>query len=155
MTRFQPKGDQAEWRLIYDNLLTHAKPGDLITYEMLDDVLDREFRTNRVPLYRARDELGRERQRWLDAEAGKGYRVIQANEHIRVAGKHKRKAQRQLGTMVKVGEVTNLAELTPEELFRHDKQHMVNVALWRVALYHEARINRIEDILRADGKLKD
>jgi hypothetical protein len=155
MGLFQPKGDRPEWRIIYDELLVGAEPGDLITYDMLDEVLDRQFIRNRVPLYRARDELGRERLRWLDAEANKGYRVIHANENIKVAAKHKRKGQRQFGVMVKVGEATNLNELTPEELVRHDKQHMINVTLWRVALYHEARINRIEAILRADGKLKD
>ncbi len=150
---FQPKGDLPEWRLIYDRLFSGADFGSVVTYEQLDDVLGRPFLDNRSPIYRARTHLGDMRQRWIESVPGVGYRVIEASEHIDAAQRHKRRAKRQLGLMVKVAEVTDLSRLTPEELMRFDTQAKVNQMLYMVAVHHERRLSRIEDILRADGKL--
>ena len=150
---FQPKGDFPEWRIIYDQLLIDADFGTVITYEQLDDALGRVFLDNRSPIYRARMHLGEMRQRWIESVPGVGYRVIEAGEHIHAAQRHKRRAKRQLGLMVKVAEVTDLSRLTPEELMRFDTQAKVNQMLYMVAVHHERRLSRIEEILRADGKL--
>lgn len=150
---FQPKGDAPEWRLIFDRLLDGAAFGEVITYAQLDDVLGRPFLENRSPIYKARLHLGEMRSRWIESVPGEGYRVIEAREHIDAAQKHKRKAKRQLGLMVKVAEVTDLSQLTPEELAKFDTQAKVNAMLYMVAVHHERRLNRIESILRSEGKL--
>lgn len=150
---FQPKGDLPEWRLIYDRLLDGAQFGEIITYAQLDDVLGRPFLENRSPIYRARLHFGEMRSKWIESVSGEGYRVIEAREHIDAAQKHKRKAKRQLGLMVKVAEVTDLSQLTPAELATFDTQAKVNAMLYMVAVHHERRLNRIESILRSEGKM--
>lgn len=153
MMAFKPKGELPEWRLIYDKLLQHADFGDVITYEMLEQVLGRPFEENRSPFYRAREEMGSQRLRWAESVPGEGYRVIQPNEHMHAAQARKRRAQRQLRAMVKIGEVTDLTRLTPEELMQFDSQTRFNRAVYMAVVSHEKRLTRIEELLRADGKL--
>ena len=84
---------------------------------------------------------------------GVGYRVIQANEHVRVAEQHKTKAKKQLGIMVKVAQATDLSRLTPHELAVFDQQQSINSALFMIAVHHEKRLQRIEALLREEGRL--
>lgn len=150
---FKPKGDLPEWRLIYDRLLEHADFGDVITYADLDEVLGRQFEDNRSPLYRAREHLGSTRQRWIEPVPRVGYRVIEAREHVIVAQNKKRRARRQLRGMVRVAEFTDLSRLSPSDLATFDAQAKVNATLYLVAVHHERRLNRIESILRDEGKI--
>ena len=150
---FAPKGDQPEWRVIYELLLSGAEFGDVVTYAELDEALGRRFVTNRGPLYRARRELGEERHRWLEPVPGKGYRVIEAREHLRVSQVHKRKAKRQFTLMTTVTSATDLTQLTPEELSAFDSQTRIQAALVAIAFSHEQRLGRIEQTLRNNGML--
>lgn len=150
---FQTKGEKPEWQMIYDALLSRAEFGDLITHDQLDAVLGRTFVDDRGPLYKARRYLGKHRKRWVEPVEGLGYRVIEAREHISAAQRRKRRARRQLSLMVEIAEITDLTRLTPEELAQFDTQAKINARLYLVAVQHERRLNRIEDILRKDGKL--
>jgi hypothetical protein len=150
---FKPKGDLPEWRLIYDKLLERADFGDVITLDQLDEVLDRPFSDNRGPLYRARNHLGDMRRRWIEAVPGVGYRVIEAAEHMTVAQGRKNRARRQLRAMVRIGEITDLSRLTPDQLAQFDSQAKVNAAVYMALVHHERRLTRLEEVLRADGKL--
>lgn len=153
LSPFAPKGDRPEWKMLYDDLLGAADFGDVITYEMLDDVLGRSFIANRGPLYHARTILGELRSRWIESVPKVGYRVIEANEHVRAANARKRRARCQLGMMMTITRSTDLARLTPEELQRYDAQSRINAALYGIAISHERRLSAIESVLRADGKL--
>lgn len=150
---FAPKGDVPEWRLIYELLLSGAEFGDLITYAELDEALGRRFVPNRSPLYRARRELGEQRHRWLEPVPGKGYRVIEAREHLRVSQVHKRKARKQFTLMTTVTSATDLSQLTAEELSAFDSQTRIQAALVAIAFSHEQRLGRIEQTLRNNGML--
>lgn len=150
---FRPKGDKPEWQMIYDSLLMRVDFGDIITHEQLDAVLGRVFIEDRGPLYKARRYLGKHRKRWVEPVEGVGYRVIEAREHMSAAQRRKRRARRQLSMMVEIAEVTDLARLTPEELAQFDTQAKVNARLYMIAVQHERRLNRIEEILRREGKL--
>lgn len=152
-TRFVPKGDLPEWRMIYDELLTHAEYGELITIQQLDAALGRAFTRNRAPLYRAREHLGEMRHRWVESVPGIGYRVIEAIEHLDAAQQRKRRAKRQLQQMVKIAEVTDLSQLSEDQLVRFDSQAKINAAVYMALVHHEQRLTRLEEILRADGKL--
>lgn len=147
---FKPKGERSEWRMIYDALLADADYGDVISYQQLSDVLGRDFLENRTPIYRARNELCEARKRWIEADPGVGYRVIEANEHIMAAEARKRRARHHMRMMVKVTNGTDLSRLTPAELVQFDIKTKVNMALYGV-LMHEHRLRRIEGILAANG----
>ena len=112
MVPFRAKGEIAEWRLIYERLLETAEFGQVITYVELDEVLGRRFIDNRSPLYRAREDLGSIRKRWLEPVPGVGYRVTEPGDHVRVSVSHRRKSQRQVSIAVKVPfEVERLEDL--------------------------------------------
>ena len=150
--KFAPKGDKPEWQLVYDALLGDADFGTVITYEQLDRVLGREFVTNRAPLYRARDELGSRRKRWLVPVPSVGYRVTDAAEHVSVAVEHRRKSKRQMGMAVRVLTSADLERLNTDALAEWDAESKMSFALWAV-MAHENRIKRIEEVLRKEGLL--
>lgn len=150
---FQTKGARPEWLVIFEDLLAHVDYGDIITHAQLDAALGRPFVDDRGPLYKARRHLGRVRKRWVEPVEGIGYQVIEAREHMGAAQRRKKRARRQLLAMVEIGNVTDLARLTPEELTSFDAQSKVNATLYLVAMQHERRLSRIEDVLRGEGKL--
>lgn len=150
---FKPKGDRPEWRIIYEDLLLGAESGDIITLADLSNVLGRDFRRSRSPLYRARKALGVERSRWLYPVPGKGYRVAEAREHVTLANGHKQRAKRQLGTMMTVMRATDITQLGAEDLVRFDAQFKVNALHHAILVMHEGRLNRHEAALRQAGLL--
>lgn len=150
--KFTAKGERPEWRMIYEDLLAAAEPGQVITYAQMEELLGREFALNRGPLYRARQTLGEVHSRWLEAVPNVGYRVIEPTEHVRVAGGHRRKSRRQVGMAVRVLQSTDLSQLSGEALSKWDEQSKMTFALWAV-FAHESRLRRIEDVLRKEGLL--
>jgi hypothetical protein len=150
--RFTPKGEKAEWQLLYDALLADADFGATITYTQLDETLGRDFQSNRAPIYRARTELGERRKRWLVPVPTVGYRVTDADEHVRVALDHKRKSRHQLGMAVKVLSSTDLSRLGEYGLSEWDAESKMTFALWAIVA-HENRLKRIEEVLRKEGLL--
>ena len=150
--KFAPKGERPEWRMIYEDLLAGAEPGNVITYAQLEELLGREFASNRGPLYRARRTLGELQHRWLEAATGVGYRVIEPTEHVRVSAGHRRKSRRQVGMAIRVLDATDLERLTPSDLSTFDEQKKMTFALWAI-FAHESRLRRIEDALRKEGLL--
>ena len=150
--QFAPKGERPEWRMIYEDLLSNVGPGTVITYTQLEEILGRELAANRAPLYRARRELGELRSHWLEAVPNVGYRVIDPQEHVRVAAGHRRKSRRQVGMAIRVLRSTDLSSLQADALQEWDSQSKLTFALWAV-FAHESRLRRIEDVLRKEGLL--
>jgi hypothetical protein len=152
VTRFQPKGEIAEWRMIYERLLENAEFGQVITYAELDETLGRTFIDNRSPIYRAREDLGSICKRWLEPIKGVGYRVTDPTDHVRVSVSHRRKSRRQLSISVNVLGATDLARLQPSDLAKWDTEQRLAFALFGIA-NHEGRLRRIEELLRTEGKI--
>jgi hypothetical protein len=150
VTRFQPKGEIAEWRMIYERLLEAAEFGQVITYAELDEALGRTFVDNRSPIYRAREDLGSIRKRWLEPVSGIGYRVTEPGDHVRVSVTHRRKSRRQVSISVKVLGATDLARLQPADLAKWDSEQRIAFAIWGI-VNHESRLRRIEELLRKHG----
>lgn len=148
---FKPKGDRPEWRIIYEDLLLGAEFGDVITLDDLSNALGRPFQRSRSPLYRALKEFASERHRWLEPLPGKGYRVAEPREHTTLANGRKRRAQRQLGTMMTITRATDVSRLAPEELVRFDAQAKVNALYFAVLVQHEGRLKQVEDVLHRAG----
>lgn len=116
---FRPKGDQPEWRLIYDEFRKHG-PGDVVTYQRLTQVLGRDFLASRVPLQRAVKELENADHRTLVCERGTGYRIAAAAEHEQLVHVHSRRSRRQLAKAVAKARSANRAELTFDQARRLD-----------------------------------
>lgn len=152
MAPFKPKADRPEWQIIFEHIQDRDF-GAVISYEELDQLLGRDFKSARGPIYAATRRLGELKKRWLAPVKGVGYRVIQAREHMIQADHHKRKAKKQLGFMIKVGNATEISKLTTEELAQFDSQRKVNAVLFMVAIHHEERLRRIEQTLEREGLL--
>jgi hypothetical protein len=120
---FRPKGEVAEWRLLYDEFRKHDA-GDVVSYERMSEVLGRDFRLSRVPVQRAMRELETADHRTLVCERGTGYRIAAAAEHEHLARVHSRRSRRQLGKAAAKARSANRAELTAEQARRLDDMEM-------------------------------
>lgn len=116
---FRPRGERAEWRMLYDEFRKHS-PGQVITYQQLSQVLGRDIRASRAPVQRAMKELENADHRTLICERGTGYRIAAATEHEHLARVHSRRSRRQLGKAVAKARSADRGELTPEQARRLD-----------------------------------
>lgn len=122
-TPFQPKGDVAEWRMVYDHART-LNPGDLITYTELAAILGRpddEPDKLRGPVYRAAKELQRNDLRTFINVKCEGYRIAYPNEHGVLACTHKDKSRTQIGKAIGILRGTDKNGLDAEERKQHDR----------------------------------
>jgi len=99
MSPFEPAGEQARWRIIYEILKTTPVDG-LVTYEQLGEALeldpDKDRHAIQMAVRRAAQEYERGDKRALDAVPNEGYRVVKAGEHLDLAKRHGRKAGKSL-----------------------------------------------------------
>lgn len=99
MSPFQPQGEQARWRIIYERLC-RVPTGDTVTYEQLGEALDLDPERDRHPIQMAVRRAAREHEeqdlRALEAVPNVGYRVVEAPEHLRLARQQQRRSHRAL-----------------------------------------------------------
>jgi hypothetical protein len=99
MAPFQPAGETARWRIIYDLLLKTAT-GSTITYAELGAALDLDPDDDRHIIQMAVRRAAREHEvaegRALDVVTNVGYRIVHVPEHLILARRQQRKAGRAL-----------------------------------------------------------
>lgn len=94
---FTPKGAVAQWRTVYEHLIT-LSVGDVITHEQLAGLIPEAAESSiRQAFYRAVKELEDENSRTFASVRGVGYRMAEAREHEGLAQNHHRRSRRQLG----------------------------------------------------------
>ena len=145
---FEPKGDVAEWQLVY-NAIVNLDVGDTITYEQLDGILGRDFRQARGPFHKANKELLAEHQRGLLNVKNVGYRVVPAEEHERAGRDQHRYAKRRLRASKHWLSNTDRSELAPEVAERFDR---IEQSLDRQIDFTkrlDKRVQRVEKALEA------
>lgn len=93
---FEPKNGVAQWRTIYEHLLT-MNIDDVVTDEMLASLLpDAAPGSIRSAFDRAMREMETERSRTFDRVRKVGYRMVEAREHELIAQRHHKRSRRQL-----------------------------------------------------------
>jgi hypothetical protein len=99
LSPFQPSGEQARWRVAY-GVLQAAEVNSVVTYDELGEALsldpDRDRHAIQMAIRRAAQELEEQDKRAIDAIPNKGYRIVEAPEHLVLARRHHRKAGRSL-----------------------------------------------------------
>lgn len=99
MKPFEPVGDQARWRTVYD-LLTAAPMNGVITYVQLGDALGLHPDDDRHIIQQAVRRAAREHEeldkRALDVIPNKGYRVVEPREHIGLARRQQKRSSKAL-----------------------------------------------------------
>ena len=117
MDPFMPVGEQARWRIVYD-LLAATPTGDVLSYEEMALSLGvdqyKERHIIQQAIHRAAKEHEKVDKRAIEVVRNQGYRVIQPEEHIRLARKWQGKSSKALvAGRSKVVNV-DLNALTPE-----------------------------------------
>jgi hypothetical protein len=96
-TIFTPIGDRPRWAYVYD-LLDGQDPGTVITYEQMGAALEGFDRNrDRGAISKASARLLRNNQRATEAVPNVGYRIVEAEEHLRLAASKQRQARRTVG----------------------------------------------------------
>jgi hypothetical protein len=99
MAAFQPIGDRARWRIVYD-LLRKADVGDVTTYETLGEALELDPTEDRhaiqMAVRRAAVEHEEVDHRALESVPNVGYRIVEAQEHLRLARTQQRRSSKAL-----------------------------------------------------------
>lgn len=117
MNLFQPVGDRARWRNLYD-VLHPLRPGDVATYKALAEAVglnpDEDRRLIQMTIRRAAREFAAVDQHALEVIPNIGYRVVAAPEHLRLARGQQKRANRALARGRSHVEHVDLNDLEPE-----------------------------------------
>jgi len=141
MSPFDPVGDRARWRVIYD-MLVKVPTGGILTYEAMGKELGLDPDSDRHTIQMAVRRAAREHEvcdsRALDSVPNTGYKVVHAPEHLDLARRHQRKAGRSLERGRSKVEHVDLADLDDAT------QHAFRIVAQAFAL--QADFNRRLDI---------
>lgn len=117
MSPFQPAGEQARWRVVYD-LLCKIETGGVLTYEQIGKALDLDVDADRHPIQMAMRRAAKEHEeadrRAVEAVPNEGYRVVEAPEHLRLARGQQKRAGRALARGQSKVVHVDLAGLAPD-----------------------------------------
>lgn len=120
---FEPIGDQARWKMLYD--LVQAKAvGDEITYKEAEQILDCDREAVLGAMYYARRRLEADGQRSVRTVARFGWIVMTAAQEIDEAEKRRRKAGNRVRDGLRITSSVNgrRDELSPFERERLDRE---------------------------------
>lgn len=136
---FAPKGEFAEWRMIYE-FVKDLPPDSVITYSTISSLVQREFPgNNRRPITRVCQELRAVNQRTMVSVPTVGYRIARSNEHVVIAKGHQNRARTQIMKAVEVLDATDRDDLTTGETQELDRQSHVAYQIRDAMKAHERR----------------
>lgn len=92
---FEPKGERAVWKLIYDHVVD-LPIGTIISFKELEEAINDNFAKNRSSIYRARKEMAKLNKKYLIAERGQGYKIVEGTPMLMHAEERHEKANRQI-----------------------------------------------------------
>jgi hypothetical protein len=99
MAPFQPAGEVARWRVVYD-LLREVPTGEILTYEVVGKALDLDPDMDRHRIQMAVRPAAKHHEEWdkrsVEAVANEGYRVVETPEKLRLARNDQKKSSRAL-----------------------------------------------------------
>jgi hypothetical protein len=140
---FQPVNDQALWVPIYDKART-MDYGDLLTYEEITSLVDRDARVDRQPIYRAMKQLERHDHRTLIVDRNVGYRIALPEQHGVLMDQHRKRSYRQITKARRRATSAPRELLTPAEAHRLDEMD-VRLSQHEMALRNiNSRVDKLE-----------
>jgi hypothetical protein len=152
MVPFTPKGEVAQWRIIY-RILQSADVGEVIGYDRLAEALDVDPKADRYRIQNAARQAGKhllqQDDRAIEAVPDEGYRVVPAARQIALAGGQ---IERATAALDKGRELTT--HIRSDELSRQEAQIVQTMALGFAQVAEWARQigRRVED---HEGRLSD
>ncbi len=154
---FETIGEKARWKFIYE-FLRPMKKGTIIKYSQLSNVIGKDIRHLRTPIYRAMQELETNDNRSLLNIPNIGYRITVAQEHEGLTRHHHKKSKRQMKKALQKVTSADRSQLTREERVRFDaieltiKQHaeMIKRLDTRVQKVEEKQIEQDDTSAKLD-----
>lgn len=99
VTPFEPIGETARWRILYD-MLRDREVDDVLTYKEMGEALELDPEADRsriqMAFRRSAIQLERDDNRAVDVIQNVGYRIVPAPEHLRLARRHQRRSRKEL-----------------------------------------------------------
>lgn len=99
MSNFEPAGEKARWKYLYE-LLRNTNDGGIITYKEMADALGMDPEADRQSIraawYRAAKEHEEVDKRAVEVVPNKGYRIVAPKEHLELARKQQKRSGRAL-----------------------------------------------------------
>lgn len=146
---FAIKGDRAQWRTVYEHI-SQMQIGQQVTYDELAALLpDAAEGSVRGAFLRAVQECEKSDHRSFCNVRGIGYRMVDANEHERLARGHHRRAKRQLKTAKRKASSADRSRLTREERARIDAVELNLSRQMEMTARLEARVDKLDADLKA------
>lgn len=150
VTRFEPKGDKALWRKVYD-FAVDLEPGDLITWEQFEEILGYDpgvpgMGAGRQPVYMAARRMLVDHDRTLISVRNQGYRVAHAHEQEGMARSAQRAARRKIRRGMDLAVHVDISQLTAGQ--RRSVEAVAHVLAAQNAMLarHEDRITEVEEV---------
>lgn len=146
---FDVKGDRPQWRTIFERIGA-LKIGDVITYEDLAALLpDAPESSVRPAFYRAVKECETQLRRSFCNVRKVGYRMVEANEHERLARQHHTRGKRQLTRAKRKAASADRSRLSREERARIDAVELNLTRQIEMTARLEGRVSKVETDLQA------
>lgn len=149
---FKPKGDTAQWRIVYD-LFTRTPVDQILTYESLGEALDIDPVTGRARIQAAARAASKhllaQDNRAVEVITDTGYRLVHASRQIPLAGKHVTKASNALDRGRSLTSHVRLDELSETE---RQVVHSMSIGFSQVAEWARQITGRVES---HEGRLAD
>jgi hypothetical protein len=145
---FVPLGEKPLWHSIYD----HARElpyGALVSYQKLDNLLERDSRSNRSAIYSAIKHLELNEKRTMMCIPKQGYKVAEPPEHLTLARKRRTRARRQVAMGIRTISATAREQLDSEQARRLDEFELY---LGRVDQTLRGTIRRVEVVEKAQAE---
>lgn len=99
MSPFEPAGETARWRILYE-LLSQSEVDSVVTYEQMAEALEVDPLSDRhamqVAMRRASIELEKVNKHATEAVTNVGYRIVEPEEHLRLAKGQQRRSSKAL-----------------------------------------------------------
>jgi hypothetical protein len=92
---FEPKGEEAIWKLIY-KYVVDLPVGTVVSFKELEDAINDNFEKNRSSVYRATKEMAKVNKKYLVSERGVGYKIVEGTPMLWHAEERHEKANRQI-----------------------------------------------------------
>lgn len=145
---FDVKGDRAQWRTVYD-YLSSMNVGDVVKHDELSGLLpDSPASSVGSAFRRAVQECETQNRRTFASVRGVGYKMVDANEHERLARGHHKRAKRQLKTAKRKASSADRSRLTREERARIDAVELNLSRQIEMTNRLEARVAKVENDLK-------
>jgi len=125
---FTPRGDMAQWRVLYEHMKT-MNIGEVFTHLEMQVLLPGVASEGvRGAFLRALREVEDLHHRSFENVRGVGYRVAEARQHESLARKKHKTARRTLDAALRKTQAADRSQLTPEERRRLDalEHHLTN-----------------------------